>query len=381
LNVLFLSSWYPNRTSVNNGNFVARHAQAISKYCNVFVIHITTDDSIDRIEFTEEVINNVTTFIIYIPPCNCKVSLFEKLWKLQKVKKLYFKAFEKLQNRYGKIDLIHANIIFPISIIASALKRKYNIPVIITEHSSRYLLQNQHKLTFIEKYITRKNAKEASVICPVSDNLRSSIESFGIKENFEVIPNCVDEQLFKEKTSRSGKIRLLHISSLSENVKNISGILDSILLLKAIRDDFSMTIVGDANIISTKEMITKLRLDKIVIVKEEKTIEEIAQIMMCHDIFVLFSHYENLPCVIAESHVCGVPVISSDVGGINEMIDVKNGILVPPNNIEIFVDELNNMMNNLSYYNSSEIREKSIERYSYDVVGKQYYQLYKSIIM
>jgi len=380
LNILFLSSWYPNRTSVNNGNFVARHAQAVSKFCNVFVIHIATDNNIERIEYTEEVIKNVTTVIIYIPASRHKFYLLEKLWKLQKVKRLYFKAFEKLQKRHGKIHLVHANIFSPISIIASAFKKKYNIPFIITEHWSQYLLQNQHKLTFTEKYITRKNAKQASVICPVSANLRLSLESFGIRGKFEVIPNCVDEQLFKEKTSQSGKIKLLHISSLSENVKNISGILESILFLKEVRDDFSMTIVGDANIISTKEEIMKLRINDIVSVEEEKTIEEIAQIMMCHDIFILFSHYENLPCVIAESHVCGMPVISSDVGGIKEMIDIKNGILVPPDNIEILVNELNNMMNRLPQYRALEIREEAIKRYSYDVVGKQYYQLYKTVV-
>ncbi len=43
LNILFLASWYPSRTIPYSGNFVQRHAMAVSAYCNVSVLHACSD--------------------------------------------------------------------------------------------------------------------------------------------------------------------------------------------------------------------------------------------------------------------------------------------------------------------------------------------------
>jgi glycosyltransferase involved in cell wall biosynthesis len=57
--------------------------------------------------------------------------------------------------------------------------------------------------------------------------------------------------------------------------------------------------------------------------------EEVAKAMQQADCLLLFSHIENSPCVIGEALCCGLPVIASRVGGIPELIDEQNGILVP----------------------------------------------------
>ena len=60
----------------------------------------------------------------------------------------------------------------------------------------------------------------------------------------------------------------------------------------------------------------------------EKSLEEVASLMGESHAFLLFSHYENLPCVILEAFSCGIPVVSSDTGGIREHLDPSRGILV-----------------------------------------------------
>jgi len=43
MKVLWLTSWYPNKVSPTNGDFVQRHAQATSLFCKVDIIHVEKD--------------------------------------------------------------------------------------------------------------------------------------------------------------------------------------------------------------------------------------------------------------------------------------------------------------------------------------------------
>ena len=57
---------------------------------------------------------------------------------------------------------------------------------------------------------------------------------------------------------------------------------------------------------------------------------EVSNYLKKSNLFILFSNYENLPCVILESFACGVPVVSTDVGGISEYFPKNFGFLINP---------------------------------------------------
>ena len=58
---------------------------------------------------------------------------------------------------------------------------------------------------------------------------------------------------------------------------------------------------------------------------------EVADWIAVADVLCLASHSEGLPNVIVEALASGVPVVSSRVGGIPEIVvDGRNGLLVPP---------------------------------------------------
>ena len=61
--------------------------------------------------------------------------------------------------------------------------------------------------------------------------------------------------------------------------------------------------------------------------------ENIGKYLNNSDLFMLISNYEGLPVSIIEALSVGLPIIASDVGGINELVkDKVNGFLVPKNN-------------------------------------------------
>jgi glycosyltransferase involved in cell wall biosynthesis len=65
------------------------------------------------------------------------------------------------------------------------------------------------------------------------------------------------------------------------------------------------------------------------------------------DCFVLPTLHENFPITILEAMACGLPVISSMVGGIPEIIEHgKNGILLPPGNQEELLKAIKNLVDN-----------------------------------
>jgi glycosyltransferase involved in cell wall biosynthesis len=56
--------------------------------------------------------------------------------------------------------------------------------------------------------------------------------------------------------------------------------------------------------------------------------EELIEFYQQSSAFILASDSENAPCVISEALAMGVPVIASNVGGISEMLNAENGILM-----------------------------------------------------
>ena len=130
-----------------------------------------------------------------------------------------------------------------------------------------------------------------------------------------MVPNVVDTNVFTSQALQDNSSKkILHISTLYDPHKNVSGLLNVIKELAHSRNDFSLTIVGNHHITEHQETIKKLGLEKIVSIQGEIAHEEVARVMQAHDLFVLFSNYENLPCVIIEAQASGLPVLATDVG-------------------------------------------------------------------
>lgn len=67
LNILFLCGWYPSRVLPNNGDFIQRHAKAVSLLHSVEVIHIISDKNCTKkIEIETNQIDGIKTHIGYI---------------------------------------------------------------------------------------------------------------------------------------------------------------------------------------------------------------------------------------------------------------------------------------------------------------------------
>jgi len=126
--------------------------------------------------------------------------------------------------------------------------------------------------------------------------------------------------------------------------------------------------------------IQQLDLEKVVNLKGEIPHTEVAREMQVHDLFVLFSNFENLPCVIIEAQASGLPVLATDVGGISEMVDEASGRLVAAKDEEALLEKMNKMLDEIDNYERVKIREQAVARFSYEEVGERFKNIYQRII-
>lgn len=174
--------------------------------------------------------------------------------------------------------------------------------------------------------------------------------------------------------------RLLLVALLTP-IKGIPYLLEALTLLKKKRDDFVLDIVGDGPCRKDyEEMTHDLGLQEHVRFHGLKTKQEVAEYMGNADIFVLPSEWENMPCVIIEAMASGLPVVSTNVGGIPEIINDEVGVLVPPKNSVRLVKALDSILNNLPSFSRERIVELARERYSYEAVGEVLNRLYRSTV-
>ena len=93
---------------------------------------------------------------------------------------------------------------------------------------------------------------------------------------------------------------------------------------------------------------------------------------------ILFSNYENLPCVIVEAFASGVPFISTNVGGISEIINKERGILIKPQDKDGLVKAMNNVLE--KDWNSTELRNYALDNFSYEKIGQEFDLVYKEVL-
>jgi len=376
IKTLFISSWYPNRVKPTLGNFVQKHAEAASLFADVTVLHVCFDKCESKFEIVQELQGKINTIIIYI---NRPQIFFRKFF-------LYLKAYriglDLIIEKSGKPDIVHANVLFPVGLVFLFLRAFKKLPFVFSEHWTGYLLEDPSKINFFRKYFTRKIAGKASCIMPVSENLKNAMLKFGFKGNYKVIPNVVDTSVFIAKNNiASPKKNILHVSSFDDEQKNISGIIKVIKKLSEKRQDFTMNFISDGD---QKPFIKQAEdlslLDKFVFFHGEKSTQAVAEMMMQSDFLLLFSNYENLPCVIVEAFASGLPVVSTDVGGIPEHLTEKHGILVKPKDDNSLYEAIDKMLDNYTTYDKNYLHEYAVNNFSYESVGKNFLDIYSETI-
>jgi len=376
MKILHLLSWFPTPNDPTLGNFCVRMIDALPEECHSVILSICDGKNMTKSFEVKEIKGQHHTHVqIYIRPP--KANALRKL----KMLRMYQYGLNYIKKRFFEPDLIHLHVTYPLGQVALLWKELFGYKYVLTEHWTIYQPQNKDVLVGSLKKKIVKIANNAELIMPVSLDLQHCMEGHGVKNRFRVIYNLVNTDMFKlGEPHQTGKKRILHISTLRDEAKNFSGILRTIERLRQQRDDFELHVIHDYEAPEFKAFVKEHNLSDCVIFHGKKTSAEVAEAYQQADFFVLFSNFENLPCVIVEAFASGVPVLSTAVGGIAEILSPERGILIPQGDEEALLRSMNQMLDHCHEYDREAIRQYAISTFSNEIIGNQIFETYRELI-
>lgn len=234
------------------------------------------------------------------------------------------------------LQLLHVHYAIPHASAAYMAKKileqeGIHIPVITTLHGTDITLVGRDK-TYAP--VVAFSINQSDAITAVSQNLRDeTYATFKIEKPIQVIHNFVDVERFQRKPidafrkviAPGGERILLHAS----NFRKIKRVQDVVKIFHAVKEKIpsKLLFVGDGPERTTAEELSRQLgiCDDIRFVGKQEQMEDILAIA---DLFLLTSEYESFGLAALEAMAAGVPVVSTNAGGLGEiMIEGVNGFM------------------------------------------------------
>lgn len=228
---------------------------------------------------------------------------------------------------FENLDLLHVHYAIPHATSAylakNILKKNKDLKIITTLHGTDITLVGLEP-SFLP--LVKFSIEESDGVTAVSRFLREkTLTNYSIEKDIEVIPNFVDTKLFqpnrnselKKHYSPNGEKILVHTS----NFRVVKRVPDTIRIFEKVQQEIPcrLILVGDGPDRSECERLCRqLNLcDKVKFLGKQ---EAIVDILTASDVFLIPSQSESFGLAALEAMACGLPVVSSSVGGLPELV-------------------------------------------------------------
>jgi len=286
------------------------------------------------------------------------------------------KAFRYYVNENGLPDIIHAHNVLAAGIFANHIKKKYDLNYLITEHSSD--LEN---IEFREEvhHLIKSAYSNSSKNFAVSNSLKSFLEP---KYNCSVdfLPNILSddfESIDILEKSTEPEVRLLHVANLIE-IKDQPTLLRAFSVLSKKIPNIKLNIIGDGKIKDDLvRLCGELKVQNQVDFLGFKTRDFIKKEMLNSNLFVLSSKYETFGVVLIEALACGLPVIASNCGGPESIINDSNGKLFEVGNYIQLAEKIEEAL--ATKYDRKKIHADCLKLYGSKTFANKMIKLYSEI--
>lgn len=222
-------------------------------------------------------------------------------------------------------------------------------------------------------YLMYKHGKAIPIA--ISDEIQSLTKKYyQLSENVELVYNPVDVEKYSIPHKQHDGIYIINVGRLSK-AKNQRLLIDAIDKIVATGRNVKLIILGEGTLRNDLETyIKKQSLEKAINLMGN--VNNAEEYYAQADIFALSSQYEGLPLVILEAMAAGLPIVSTDVGGIRDIV-TDNGILVESGNKDMLVEALMRIIDDEALrIKMGEISRRDVVRFDSCVIANQYIELY-----
>ncbi len=218
--------------------------------------------------------------------------------------------------------------------------------------------------------------KKSHVNITPSKYLMSAFKKEGFN-NLVYIPNSIEINNYNYSKRAIKKLKLLWVRSFSK-IYNPFLAIEIVDALKNKGFDVELCMVGpdkDGSLLETKSLAKELKVD----VKFTGKLSKEAWIDLSKDynVFINTTNIDNTPVSVIEAMALGLPVISTNVGGMPFLIDNEvDGLLVKPNNVDSFVLAIKKLKN--SEIDTEQMVKKArekVESFDWEVVKQDWLKL------
>lgn len=287
------------------------------------------------------------------------------------------------------LDLIHVHYAIPhayAAYIAKQILKEKNIelPIITTLHGTDITLVGKHPSY---QPAVEFSINKSDVVTTVSQSLKQdTYEVFNIEKDIQVIPNFIDNSLYKfdckdlrENLAQKQEKIVIHVS----NLRKVKRVTDVIKIFNEIQKkvECKLIIVGEGpELEAMNNLINEFHLqDKVRILGKVK---DLNKILCISDLFLLPSSKESFGLAALEAMAAGVPVVSSNAGGIPEVnIENSTGFLRDVGDVEAMSQASIKLLSDdekLEQFKKN-ARQNAL-KFDLNQILPQYEKLYQSVI-
>ncbi len=303
--------------------------------------------------------------------------------------------------KFNGLDLVHAHYAIPHATSAylareiikeevlSKKKNNRNIKIITTLHGTDITLTGL-EISFLPTM--KFSVQKSDGVTAVSEFLRTkTMSQYEITKEIKVIPNFINQDIYKkinnnetqclkEKLSKNGEKILVHTS----NFRPLKRVDDAIRAFKIINDKIpsKLLLIGDGPDRSKCEYLVK-DLGLVDNVKFYGEQESFTEILSVSDLFLMPSQSESFGLSALEAMACGVPVISSNAGGLPELnLHGETGYIAEIGDVDKMADYAIRLLDDPNMYKifSENALDRATTLFSAEKIIPEYEKYYEEIL-